>query len=85
MSFQCKLKQNVTGRCAAQLNWAIKPLKSNIRVFNQDGRMVNGKSLVGLLSGQMKAGDLITVSFDQEEEEQKIKYYFNELGYIKEV
>jgi len=26
--------------------------------------MVNGKSLVGLLSGQMKAGDLITVSFD---------------------
>lgn len=85
MSFQCKLKQNITGRAAAQLNWAIKSLKSDIRVFNQDGRMVNGKSLVGLLSGQMKVGDLITVSFDQEEEEQKIKYYFNELGYIKEV
>lgn len=85
MSFQCKLEQNITGRCAAQLNWAIKLLKSDIRVFNQDGRMVNGKSLIGLLSGQMKAGDLITVSFDQKDEEQKIKYYFRELGYIKEV
>lgn len=85
ISFKCKLKQNITGRAAAQLNWAIKPLKSNIRVINKDGRMINGKSLVGLLSGQMKIGDLITISFDQEEEGQKIKSYFKELGLLKEV
>jgi phosphotransferase system HPr-like phosphotransfer protein len=85
ISFKCRLEQNITGRAAAQLNWAIKLLKSNIRVINKDGRMIDGKSLVGLLSGQMKIGDLITISFDKKEEEQKIKSCFKELGLLKEV
>lgn len=85
INFQCKLQQNITGRAAAQLNWAIKSLKSNVGIINKDGRMVNAKSLVGLLSGQMKIDDLVTISFDQENEEQKIKSYFRQLGLIKEV
>lgn len=85
VNFQVKLNKNLTGRAAAQLVWAIGSLKSSIRIINNEGRMVNGKSLVGLLSGQIREGDLVTVSFDQEDEEQKIKSYFRELGYVKEV
>ena len=85
INFQCKLNQNITGRTAAQLNWALKILKSNINIINKDERMVNGKSLVGLLSAQIRKDDTIIVAFDCEEEEQKIKNYFREIGTIKEV
>ena len=85
ISFQLILNKNITGRAAAQLNWALSSLKSSIRIINKEGRMVNAKSLVGLLSGQIREGDLITISFDQEDEEQKIKFYFREIGIIKEV
>ena len=85
ISFQLILNKNITGRAAAQLNWALSSLKSSIRIINKEGRMVNAKSLVGLLSGQIREGDLITISFDQEDEEQRIKFYFRELGIIKEV
>lgn len=85
ISFQLILNKNITGRAAAQLNWALSSLKSSIRIINKEGRMVNAKSLVGLLSGQIREGDLITISFDQEEEEQKIKFYFREIGIVKEV
>ncbi len=85
ISFQLILNKNITGRAAAQLNWALSSLKSSIRIINKEGRMVNAKSLVGLLSGQIREGDLITISFDQEDEEQKIKFYFREIGIVKEV
>lgn len=85
INFQLILNKNITGRAAAQLNWALSSLKSSIRIINKEGRMVNAKSLVGLLSGQIREGDLITISFDQEDEEQRIKFYFRELGIIKEV
>ena len=85
INFQLILNKNITGRAAAQLNWALSSLKSSIRIINKEGRMVNATSLVGLLSGQIREGDLITISFDQEDEEQRIKFYFRELGIIKEV
>lgn len=85
ISFQLILNKNITGRAAAQLNWALSSLKSSIRIINKEGRMVNAKSLVGLLSGQIRKGDLITISFDQKDEEQKIKFYFREIGIVKEV
>ena len=85
ISFQLILNKNITGRAAAQLNWALSSLKSSIRIINKEGRMVNAKSLVGLLSGQIREGDLITISFDQIDEEQKIKFYFREIGIVKEV
>ena len=85
INFQLILNKNITGRAAAQLNWALSSLKSSIRIINKEGRMVNAKSLVGLLSGQIREGDLITISFDQEDEEQKIKFYFREIGIVKEV
>lgn len=85
ISFQLILNKNITGRAAAQLNWALSSLKSSIRIINKEGRMVNAKSLVGLLSGQIREGDLITISFDQVDEEQKIKFYFREIGIVKEV
>lgn len=85
ISFQLILNKNITGRVAAQLNWALSSLKSSIRIINKEGRMVNAKSLVGLLSGQIREGDLITISFDQKDEEQKIKFYFREIGIVKEV
>lgn len=42
--------------------------------------MINGKSLVGILSGNLKKGDQIKISIEKEEDLNKVKLYFNEVG-----
>jgi phosphotransferase system HPr-like phosphotransfer protein len=48
-----KLNKDLIARTAVILNWNLKTIKSNINLINIDNsnRMVNAKSLVGLLSG----------------------------------
>jgi phosphotransferase system HPr-like phosphotransfer protein len=61
------------------LNWDLSQLHSSIHI-QSDERVINGKSLLGILSAQYKMGDIITVIFDDERDLNKIKEIFNELG-----
>lgn len=79
MKLQYKLNRDVVARTATMLNWNLNQLHSSIHIQSND-RVINGKSLLGILSAQYKMGDVITVIFDDEKDLNKIKEIFNELG-----
>ena len=79
MKLQYKLNRDVVARTATMLNWNLNQLHSSIHIQSND-RVINGKSLLGILSAQYKMGDVITVIFDDEKDLDKIKEIFNELG-----
>lgn len=74
-----KLQKDLCGRAATQLCQRLLELKSDIKIITQ--RVVNAKSLVGILSAQLKAGQDFVIIFDREKEEEQIKKEFNEVGY----
>lgn len=77
-----KLNKDLVARAAVILNWNLKTIKSNINLINIDNsnRMVNAKSLVGILSGQFREGNQIEVLVENKEDLMKVKSYFNEVG-----
>lgn len=79
MKLQYKLNKDVVARTATMLNWDLNQLHSSIHIQSGD-RVINGKSLLGILTAQYKMGDVITVVFDDENDLDKIKKIFNELG-----
>lgn len=74
-----KLQKDLCGRAATQLCQRLLEFKSDIKIITQ--RVVNAKSLVGILSTQLKAGQDFVIIFDRENEEEQIKKEFNEVGY----
>lgn len=77
-----KLNKDLVARAAVILNWNLKTIKSNINLINIDNsnRMVNAKSLVGILSGQFREGNQIEILVENKEDLMKVKSYFNEVG-----
>lgn len=77
-----KLNVDLIARAAITLNWNLKTIKSSINLINIDNnnRMVNAKSLVGLLSGQFREGNQIEILVENKEDLIKVKSYFNEVG-----
>lgn len=75
-----KLDKNLWGRAAAQLNWNLEKIKSSIFLVNEEGRMINGKSLIGLLSGNFKENSYIRIMIEGKEDVNNIRKYFNEVG-----
>lgn len=78
MSIQYRLKKDLTGRAATQLNYNLNGLKSSVSLIRDV--VINAKSLVGILSGGFKQGEVITVLFDRDNESEAICEYFNEVG-----
>lgn len=79
MKLQYKLNRDVVARTATMLNWNLNQLHSSIHIQSND-RVINGKSLLGILSAQYKMGDVITIIFDDENDLDKIKEIFSEIG-----
>lgn len=79
MKLQYKLNKDVVARTATMLSWDLSHLHSSIHLQSND-RIINGKSLIGVLSAQFKMNDIITVIFDEEKDLNKIKEIFNEIG-----
>ena len=77
------LNKNITGRVASQLTWDLNNITGNIRIINTEGRMVNGKSLLGLLSARLQENDTIKVMIDRPEDEGLLKAVFNKIATIK--
>ena len=78
MIIKYKLKTNLLGRVAAQLVWELNQIDTSINIISE--RMVNGKSLVGILSGNLRYGREIEILFEKEEFLNKIIEVFNEVG-----
>ena len=75
-----KINTDLAGRAAAQLNWNLNKLSSSLYIITKEKRMVNGKSLVGLLQGNIHKGDLVTILLDKEEDLAKAKSSLNNIG-----
>lgn len=78
MILKYKLNKDLCGRAAAQLNWNLNSLCSEIHLKGE--RIVNGKSLIGILAAQFYNGEEIEIIFDQSYKTDKIREYFNEVG-----
>lgn len=79
MKLQYKLNKDVVARTATMLSWDLSRLHSSIHLQSND-RIINGKSLIGVLSAQFKMNDIITVIFDEEKDLNRIKEILNEIG-----
>lgn len=75
-----KINIDLVGRTAAQLNWNLNKLSSSLYIITKEKRMVNGKSLVGLLQGNIHKGDSVTILLDKEEDIAKVKSFLNDIG-----
>lgn len=52
---------DITGRYAHRIIYAIQPLKSSIFI-SHDGRTINAKSILGILSLQLKHKDIVDIN-----------------------
>lgn len=75
-----RINTDLVGRTAAQLNWNLNKLSSSLYIITKEKRMVNGKSLVGLLQGNIHKGDLVTILLDKEEDLAEAKSSLNNIG-----
>ena len=81
MTFSYKLDKNLVGRAATMLNWKLGQINSSVRIVNkEENRVINAKSLIGLLSGCFKADDIIDIMLEDDRDERKVKEILNEVG-----
>lgn len=75
------LKENLLQRNAANLSFNLNEISDSIYIYrNNDERKVNGKSLIGILSGHFLQTDIINVEFNNIENQSRIQEIFNEFG-----
>lgn len=80
MKINYLLTKNVVARAASTLNWDLNSLTSSVYIINTEGRMINGKSLIGILSGNLKETDKIEILYDKKEDLHRLKFSFNKVG-----
>lgn len=81
MKFDYILTENLMARTAAQLNFELCKFNFNIYIIKND-RLINAKSIIGLLSGELSKGDKITIDTSENDENEinKLKQVLNEIG-----
>lgn len=85
MKIQYTLNNDIVARAATQLNWEINKIDGTFYIIKNE-RMINAKSIIGLLSGNFHKGDTITIEFESEDNADKIKEIFSQVGdFVKEV
>lgn len=80
MTITYKLKKELVARAAVQLNWELKELNSEVSIVG--ARVINAKSLVGILSGDFHKGDIIKVNFSLSTDRENIEKIFSDIGEI---
>lgn len=79
ITIKYKLNKDIIARTAANFVWELNNCESSIYVINNN-RKINGKSLIGVLSGQLLEGSEIKVWVDKEEDLEKVESCFNKFG-----
>lgn len=81
MSCSYYLTENLLQRNAAGLVFALNDLPTSVFIYRAyDERRINGKSLIGILSGRFLAGDTIKILIDNIEEMGRVKEIFDNYG-----
>lgn len=75
-----KLKKDLIGRTANQFSWKLQDCPFQIYlIMEKDGRVINGRSLIGLLSGRFIAGNEIEIATQSIKEQEIVEKVINEL------
>lgn len=74
------INKDLVNREAINLIFKLNNLKTNLYILNNKKRLINGKSLIGLLQANIRGGDIITVSIEDSAETYNIKNIFNNIG-----
>lgn len=81
MSFSYHLNTNLMQRNATNLVFNLQQLKTSIYLYKQGlERRVNGKSIIGILSGHFIQGETIKIFIDNPEQLSRVKEIFNNYG-----
>lgn len=82
MNVSCSYKLNLTlwNRNAANLVFALSELSTSVFLYKEYGRRINGKSLIGILSGRFLQGDTIMILIDNPDEMSRVQSIFNQYG-----
>ena len=75
-----KLTKDIIARTANQLNWNLQKIPCSIEIINQEGRKVNAKSLIGLLSGQFRKDNEVKVVIGDITKMPEVKSCLSEVG-----
>lgn len=63
------------------LNWNLSQVPGEVRIINkEEDRVINAKSLVGLLSGCFRADNIIDILIENKTDLMEVKKCFNEVG-----
>lgn len=79
MKIKYKLNDDLLARAAAQLNFELCKLEGNIYIISNN-RLINAKSIIGLLSGGLSKNDEIVIEIINTNEVDQVKEIFNEYG-----
>lgn len=79
MKITYKIKDDLVARAAAQLNSELCRLEGHIYIIT-DSKLINAKSVIGILSGGIRKNDVVTFEFLNEQEVDKAKIILNEYG-----
>jgi phosphotransferase system HPr-like phosphotransfer protein len=75
-----KLKKDLTGRTANQFSWKLQDCPFQIHlIMGKTGRIVNGRSLIGLLSAQFTTGQVMEIVTQTVEQQETVAKAINEL------
>lgn len=81
MTISYKLNTTLTGRQAVMLNWNLSKVQGEVRIINkEENRVINAKSLIGLLSGGFKSDNIIDILIENDTNLMEVKKCFNEVG-----
>lgn len=81
MSCSYILKENLMQRNATNLVFNLQGLKTSIYLYKKGlERRVNGKSIIGILSGHFTQGEIIKILIDAPEQMSRVKEIFNNYG-----
>lgn len=80
MSITYRLKKDIVSRIAANLIFDISKVKT-MYIIKGD-RCFNGKSLVGILSNNLRFNDIITIKVDESDDMEIIEKVFSDLGEV---
>ena len=78
MIIEYRLNKNIVSRVAIQLNFLLNTIKDSIFII-KDNRCFNGKSLVGILTNNLKNNDTIRIETSGENIS-KMREIFNTVG-----
>ena len=78
MSCTYKLNKNLMSRNATSLVYSLNELQTSVFLYKEYERRINGRSLIGVLSGHFLQGDTIKILIDNPEEMSRVKEIFNE-------